>query len=49
MGPYFASGNAPRYPDLVPSATSREEFARIIAADAERWGKLIREARITVD
>jgi tripartite-type tricarboxylate transporter receptor subunit TctC len=29
--------------------TTREEFARVIAADAERWGRVIREARITAD
>jgi tripartite-type tricarboxylate transporter receptor subunit TctC len=34
---------------MEPVSTSREAFARLIAADQARWAKLIREARISAD
>ncbi|MBX9701511.1 MAG: tripartite tricarboxylate transporter substrate binding protein, partial [Acetobacteraceae bacterium] len=33
----------------VPVGDSPEEFARFCAAESELYGRLIREARITVD
>lgn len=34
---------------LVIKTGSRDEFARMIKADTDRWGKVIREARITAE
>jgi tripartite-type tricarboxylate transporter receptor subunit TctC len=34
---------------IEAGGSTREEFARVIATDAERWGRVIREARITAD
>ena len=34
---------------VEPRATGPAEFRRLFLAEYERWGKLIREARITAD
>jgi len=34
---------------LQPIVGSSDEFTRYVEADAAKWGKLIREAKITVE